>query len=579
MFRPNHSHLQHALFDAEQVLPEKYRDRLLHSWAHTFRQEVFARIDETILAPLYSGTHSRPNAPINVLVGAEILRSGFGWSDRELHDHVTFDLQVRHALGIDDLCEEVFELRTLYNFRSRIREHAARQGENLFGKLFARVTDDQLEALKLKTQWQRMDSTQLLSNLARMSRLELIVSVVATLYGALASGEQSRWSEAVAFYVRERAQRVCYGIKASETEAHLLKLGEILLAWQREALEGELFGEGERALLWRVLREQYEVEGVSSVRLREKEEVESTSLQSVHDPEASYRVKSGKSYRGGYVASLSETCDPANELQLITHVEVAPNQSDDAALLARTLDDLSERGMPIEKVTTDGGYTGPVAETACARHGVEHRPTRMRGGTGSPERFGWEHYEWHRPEPGGAPVALTCPEGKRGSVREGRNSYIIHFEEGLCQGCPFFGNRCRVKGRRKGSGISITRRAVEVAMARGRICPEDGPLRSAVESTVRSLKHPFAGGKLPVRGLIPATMVILASAMMVNALRIHRYRLHRALKRLFELFLRIIRRQEALLGALEWSRLRPGQMSHGHDPWRRPCASRPCASI
>ena len=39
--------------------------------------------------------------------------------------------------------------------------------------------------------------------------------------------------------------------------------------------------------------------------------------------EATFRQKGGQ----GYVANLTETCDPDNELQLITQVQVAPNNT------------------------------------------------------------------------------------------------------------------------------------------------------------------------------------------------------------------------------------------------------------
>lgn len=91
------------------------------SWAAAFYREVFCRIPELLFAPLYSDDEaSRPNTPVNVLMGVEILKSGFGWSDLELIDHVRFDLQVCHALGLDDLRAEVFTLRTLYDFRRRV---------------------------------------------------------------------------------------------------------------------------------------------------------------------------------------------------------------------------------------------------------------------------------------------------------------------------------------------------------------------------------------------------------------------------------------------------------------------------
>jgi len=48
-------------------------------------------------------------------------------------------------------------------------------------------------------------------------------------------------------------------------------------------------------------------------------------------------------------------------------------------------------------------------------------------------------------------------------------------------------------------------------------------LRSAVEATVRSVKHPFPAGKLPVRGKFRVTCMAIGSAATTNVRRIQRY--------------------------------------------------------
>ena len=47
--------------------------------------------------------------------------------------------------------------------------------------------------------------------------------------------------------------------------------------------------------------------------------------------------------------------------------------------------------------------------------------------------------------------------------------------------------------------------------------------RAAIEGTIREVKHPFPGGKLPVRGLFRMTCVMVGSAAMTNVRRIHHY--------------------------------------------------------
>lgn len=99
MFRANDGHLQMPLLSSLSALPKKVLQRLKDSWAGTFYREIFVRIPEVIFAVLYSDEPSRPNVPVNVLFGLEMLKAGHGWSDMELYDHYCFDAQVRYAVG------------------------------------------------------------------------------------------------------------------------------------------------------------------------------------------------------------------------------------------------------------------------------------------------------------------------------------------------------------------------------------------------------------------------------------------------------------------------------------------------
>ena len=506
MFKKNESHRQGTLFSSSSFLPQKLRERLEGSWAATFYEEVFCRIDEGLFSVLYSEKISRPNVPVNVLVGLEILKSGFGWSDEELYDHCCFDLQVRYALGLHTLEAELFELRSLYNFRRRVRDYAAEAGVNLFAEVMAQVTDEQLARHQLKTQWQRIDSTQVLSNLAALSRLELLVAVVQKVYGLLE--EKGPFSDRLAFYLDGRAQRVCWRITNAEQDEHFERLGQLLI---------ELSGTGGEAgaLAQRVLADQYTIVG-DRAQLR-KAGTGSRSLQSPHDEEASYRNKGGKGHKG-YVANVSETCSPENPVQLITHVAVADNQTDDAELLEQSLDEQKERGIEIEEMTSDGGYTGPLSTSVCARHEVTLRPTRIRGGRSKANTFDWSAYQWEL-DAAGDPYAVTCPQGERAELVEKK---LFQATFSACESCPFFGQRCRVIARKQGPRLYVRRRTIEVALQRSAIREIDRQVRAPVEATVRSLKRGLNGSKLAVRGLIRATMVLTASALMVNARRLHR---------------------------------------------------------
>lgn len=465
-------------------------------------------------------------------MGMEILKAGFGWSDKELYEEVRFDLKVRYALGLHDWGDDLFfTLRTVYNFRKRVREHAEETGVNLIQQVFEQVTDAQLEAVAIETGWQRMDSTQVLSNIAEMSRLELLIAVVQKVHRQLSEEQQARWEERLAPYLGERPHNICYKISTDETEEHLTTIGELLVALEAE-LQQKAPESDALALVQRVLTEQYTCTADGTVVLRPAEEVSATSLQSPHDPDATYRIKGGEACPGGYVVNVSETAAPENPVQMITDVALEPNQTDDADLLEESLESQDERGIEAEQVTIDGGYTGPTAEAVCEEHDVDLRATRMRGGTGDPDTFGWDEYEWELDDDG-TPGTVTCPQGETVELQPGEvdDRFIARFDPDICAQCPFFREghasdekTCRVEPRvRTGPTLYVPKRTIQVALQRQQLCPEDASIRAVIEATIRSLKLPFPKGKLPVRGLIRSQMVIYASALMVNVRRLHTY--------------------------------------------------------
>ena len=231
MFKKNRKHQQPALISAASELPEKQRKRLENSWAGTFYSEFFNRINEETFAVLYSGKGSRPNVPVNVLVGLEALKSGNGWSDEELYENYCYNLQVRYALGYDRLGDGDFEIRTLYYFRERLSQYNAEKGINLLEKAFEGITDAQIVALKVRTGMQRMDSTQIASNIVSASRLQLLVEALQRVERILNEADKVRLAETLAPYTQDSAGHYTYRVKGKEAvQVHLQELGQSIYA-------------------------------------------------------------------------------------------------------------------------------------------------------------------------------------------------------------------------------------------------------------------------------------------------------------------------------------------------------------
>ena len=542
MFRPNVRHLQIPMFSSVDSLPAKVLKRLESSWAETFYCQVFVRIDESIFAMLYCDEPSRPNIPINVLVGLETLKSGFGWTDEEMYDHFCFDVQVRYALGYRDLGEGYFALRTMYNFRDRVTQHMKETGENLIDKAFEQVTDEQIAAFALQTGKLRTDSTQIGSNIREMSRLQLLVEILQRVHRMLQEDDRERYADLFTPYIQGTSGQYTYRIRASEVEEHLQCIGEVM-----DKLIGGLYAtyaeEETYQLLQRVFQEHFICEPDSDasssapddpseqIALRPKagQELSASSLQSPDDPQATYREKRGKDYIG-YVANLTETCEPENDFQLIVKVQTEANNTDDAAMLADALPELVER-TDVDQMHTDGAYNGPDVDDLMREHHIEQIQTAIRGRKPSSDKLSLDDFEWQI-DTDGRPEAVSCPHGQHADVTPGRKAerFRATINSATCETCPLLGQCPTLPLKRTPERVlRFSQHDVDLALRRQRNTQARASgqnLRAAVEATVRSVKHPFGNGKVPVRGLPRVSMVIVASALMSNLRRIHQHLVH-----------------------------------------------------
>ena len=89
---------QLTLTNSTLNLTQREKRVLEKSWTKTFAEKVFPAIDENIFSVLYSDKTSRPNTPVNVIVGALILKEALGDTDDELVEALMFDVRYQYAL-------------------------------------------------------------------------------------------------------------------------------------------------------------------------------------------------------------------------------------------------------------------------------------------------------------------------------------------------------------------------------------------------------------------------------------------------------------------------------------------------
>ena len=529
MFRRNEQHLQWSLLSDLDALPPKLKERLEASWAGVFYREVFVRLDEEPFAVLYSDEASRPNIPINVLVGLETLKSGFGWSDEEMYENFCFNLQVRYALGYRQLSEGHFELRTTYNFRQRLSTHRPATGADLLAQAFEQVTDEQLAAFSLKTTKLRLDSTQIASNIRQFSRLQLLVEVLQRVQRDLSEADQQSYGPDFEPYLKGSSGQYTYRVKPEAYASHLEQMGRLMRKLVIE-LAPTYADQPSYQMLVRVFNEHFIIEedggdDDDGLRPRQGDELSAASLQSPDDWVASYRQKRGEDFTG-YVVNLTETCHPENPFQLIVDLQTEPNTSDDAAMLAESLPTLKKR-TGVDEMHTDGGYNSPEVDQLMRQHQVEQVQTAIRGRQPDPAKLNLDDFVWEL-DPQGQPLALTAPTGQRTEVEPGRqpDRYIARFDPPPpTSSSPPASAAPSIKPAPP-PVLYFSQQQLDLALRRQRRAQartEESNLRVAIEATVGPVKRPFNNDQLPVRGPLRVKMLLLGSAFMVNLRHIHRY--------------------------------------------------------
>lgn len=517
MFRPNETHRQQDFFALGARLPRHTWELLKESQEYAFYEQIFCRIPESVFAELYDDSPAtRPNAPVNRLIGALILQHMRDWTFEELMDRLAFDLKVRAALGLWTLEETAFCRATLFNFQKRVRQHMGETGRDIFECVFDLLTEEQLERFGLKGDIQRCDSTQIGSNIRRFTRIELLVEVVLRMWRALDEAGQARHAQRFDLYVKAKTSgQFLYRLRKSEFDATLQRLGEFY-AWMVEALKEEYGNTEIYRIVCRLFAEQFtRVE--EKLAVRAKEEVRSESLQSPDDLDATYRKKDGESFRG-FVLHATETADPENPLQLVTDVVVAPNNRDDSRILHERLPAMKEKTPDLAELHTDATYGSEDNDLREAELGIAHVQTAIRGQVSpTPMRI-------DQNEDGGFQIRCFAGHVVQGSATKTR--FKAAFSAAACAGCPF-ADVCPAQALASGGRSYYFTEETILRQARHRrlqeLPEERRTLRANVEATMRQFNAPCRNGKLRTRGLHPASRYGFLRAVGINFGRIYRH--------------------------------------------------------
>lgn len=524
MFVANTNHLEDFLSNWSKILSPEKLEILKSSRDYYFYKLIFCNIREEDFSCLYSSLPSAPNSPVNCLVGAHILLKHRNWSHEELFSQITFNVSVRVALGLKDLDSVPFSSRTLYNFNNRLASHYKRTGENLIEKVFIQLTDEQLKELKVKTSIQRADSVLINSNIRSYSRLSLLVEVLRRVYNILTDVDKQTHKVWFKPYL-QGGEKYIYSLKAGENLPRMEYLAAVYYGINQQ-LAANYTDHPVFQMFQRVYIEHFKEDGEAKgfpIIIRPKEELGSDTLQSPDDLEATFRNKRKESYQG-FVAMGVETCHPNNELNLVTTLSTATNNTDDSVMLEEKLDQMKERTPDLEECHVDGGFGSEGVDIKAEKHNITIVQTAVKGATPKVpigilgnEKDGF---------------LVNCPNPEQPPViaQKAKKNWMASFDLAKCENCPFY-KQCPTKSERKfKQGKAILRFKASKALQQKRhkalqkIPPERRTLRAGSEKLMGSLRRGEKNtGKLKIRGWFNFECYVFSLGIAINFERIFRY--------------------------------------------------------
>ena len=172
---------QISLLDSTFNLTEREKRMLEKSWTKTFADKVFPAIDENIFSVLYSKKASRPNTPVNVIVGALILKEALNVTDDEIVEAMAFDIRYQYALHTTSFEEQPISDRTLSRFRARVLSYETEHDVDLIHECVVKTAKEISDFMNMTPDKQRMDSLMVAANIRNLSLLELFYTCVSNL--------------------------------------------------------------------------------------------------------------------------------------------------------------------------------------------------------------------------------------------------------------------------------------------------------------------------------------------------------------------------------------------------------------
>ena len=509
-FRTNENQ-QMSMNDNLYNLSDREMRILRESWAEGFANHIFPNFVEEPFSVLFSENDaSKPNVPVNIILGLFMLKEQFDLTDEEMMHQLLFNTQFQYALHTSSFKEQPINDNTFRRFRNRVSEYEEQSGIDLIKEAFKTLKDKIAGIMGIDPSLKRVDSLMISSGSRRLSRLNIMNETLRLAAQELKkSGNASPLSEK---YDDDNESRdIGYRLKRGDIPAkmdELLRDALMLFAeYPEEFKKGKVF-----AVLQRMIEDQSSMDRDGRV-LKTGKEISPESMQTPHEPEATYRKKAGKD-NIGYVVNVEEVCD--GNKNLITDYDLQKNTYSDAKFAEDMIDAIPDCGSGTQTVIFDGAYASTELLEKAEEKSVNIATTSLIGGM-----QGTFEAEF---EIDGEGNITKCPAGYSPiDTRRGANNYQAHFDIDTCKFCQHC-ERCPIKFQKSAALIKFSDTALKKAKYAQKTGTEEyrafAKLRNGIEGIPSILRRKYDIDHMRDKGVVRKRQRLGFKMMAINARRL-----------------------------------------------------------
>ena len=519
-----------------------------------FYKLITSNIDESLFSVLYdSRGQGRPNSSVRSLVASIIYINHKGWTHEDFFDSLDFNLLTRAAISNLDIKGKIYSPATFYNFENRLLKYWQETGINLLELIFDKLTSQQVSDLKIKLDIIRTDSFQAMSNIAYYSRTRLLVEGIRRVFRVLNKDDQDSFSEEFSSYLKKSSSKFVYDLDNDNIldklakdyqkimsnyyfrykeihiftlfkrlyDEHFITIGNEIKPKEISSIASNslITVEDFKVTLEKLLLKPKNIKEIKEIKgAKESKDLGTSSLQSLNDEDATYRTKRGNNYQG-QVVTVSESCNPANSVNLVIHVDVSSNNIDDSKIFSKIIFRIKNRYSDINEIHVDGAYPSNKNDEITSSLGISLIPTGIRG------RKAVINIRINLTKVGDYKV--SCPT-QEVIASKGKKRFKALFNYDKCNDCPFK-NECKLRNSKKGKVYYFSTQQAK-SNIRNRVIntipKERQTSRANVEATVKEFNKNFNHkGKLKVRGKFKTLLYAFSMAISINFKRIIKYKL------------------------------------------------------